>query len=155
MLQPLKPSLKRAAAYAVDCGVAGVAIMSRGGELLAIDGALDADQVRSLVAAVGKQHPDLRVTLFTNEMVVTVDDGRTIYVALAAGCLFVLAVTTHPSPGMGAIVGELRTTIESNLARGSSELGPPPPTGASGTGSPPAEAFVFWPSTFRGRSGAN
>lgn len=150
--------LRPALIHALDDGVGGVAVLKPNGDPIAIGGWLERSEVRGLAALASKQGPpDLLDRLFRGE-IATASDGRTIYLAIAARCVFVLVVADVLSPDSHkATALRLRDEIESAIqARRDAVQIPsgwrPPPTSSGGSGSPPAEAFVFLSGRARGQS---
>jgi hypothetical protein len=139
---------------ALERGAVGVAALSPMGDPLIVMGELDRAEVRALAAAVShRRSADFLERLFDGELVTASVDEREICLCVSARCLFVVVVLGVDRDRALAATEMLRAEIDIVVrAARSSGNWPPPGSGWSGSGSPPAEAFVFPPGE-RGRRG--
>lgn len=145
--------LERAASP--EGGLHGVAVLSPNGEPVGAAGALAHYEVRALAALVSRDGPsDLLRTLFDGELAATTFEHRTVFLAIAARCVFVVALAGDDARRSRAAAAELREDVERLIrnARVSHGDGWIPPTSGSSGSSSPAEAFA-WPPRPRGSPG--
>jgi len=151
------PALEPVLGIAIWGGLRGVAVLSSSGESIEAAGALAAHEARALAAVVAKHGPaDLHDQLFAGKVVASTHEGQVVYLAIAGRCLFVVAIADPSNPHAEHLAKALRDGIErtmrEDLARSFDDWQPPPGS-SGGSGSPPAEAFVFLPG--RGRERPN
>ena len=141
----LVPLLQRA--VAPEGGLHGVAVLSPNGEPVGTAGALAHYEVRALAALVSRDAaPDLLSSLFDGELATTTFEHRTVFLAIASRCVFVVAIAGDDPRGSRAAAAELREDIERLIRDSRASHGAdwvPPTPGSSGSSSP-AEAFA-WP----------
>jgi hypothetical protein len=139
---------------ALYSGLSGVAVLTPKGEPIRVLGDLEHDELRALAALFSKQGtPDLLDRLFRGEIATeSVDADRIAYLAIAARCAFVVAVSHGRLVSTAASyrsASRLRQSIDAVIRTPQKESSdfsmPPPGSAAGGSGSPPAEAFVFLP----------
>ena len=153
-------------------GLDGVAVLSPNGEPLGYAGALARYDVRALAALVSRDGPpDLLHRLFDGELAATMlghetlcarDVGatslehRTVFLGIAARCVFVVALASADLVRSRIAASDLRDDIERLIRDARVPLDAtwvPPPPDPSGSGSP-AEAFA-WPPRPRAPGGRN
>lgn len=170
----LVPLLRRAVdpLRADGGGLEGVAVLSPHGEPLGYAGTLARHEVRALAALVSRDGPpDLLRRLFDGELAATTLDHevlcacdvgatslehRTVFLGIAARCVFVIALAGMDLTRSRIAASDLRDDI-GRLVRDSrvplDATWVPPPPDSSGSGSPP-EAFA-WPPRPRVPGGRN
>ena len=139
--------MQRFALKAVGRGLAAAGVLSPKGRVLAVEGGLDEDELRAIAAFVSHARPaDFLERLFAGELVTATVADREICLGVAARCVFVVTVF---GSGAGArhatelFRSDVEFAIERARDAGRDEW-IPPDGGTSGSGSAPAEAFV-WP----------
>jgi hypothetical protein len=139
--------------------LSGVALLDAAGDTIAVAGELERYEVRALAALVTKRGPpDLVDKLFDGEIVTGSFENKVVYLAIAEGRIFVLAVSGSMSSDSELAVACVRDRIAIAIRlilEPSSDDWVPPSDGGAGSGSPPAEAFVFLPHRRRGGGDPN
>lgn len=144
---------------AMQRGLVAAGVLSPKGAVLAVSGDLEADELRAIAAFVSHARPaDFLDRLFAGELVRATVADREICLGVAGRCVFVLTVL-GPHVGGAVHATELfRDEVDATIALARDSTGEewtPPISGPSGSGSPPAEAFVFLPSSRRTSGGSN
>lgn len=133
-------------------GLPSAAILSPKGDVIASDGVLEADELRAIAAFVCQPRTaDFLDRLFSGELVTATVAEREICLGVAGRCVFILTVLGSAREESLEATALFRQEVDElvGLARADSGRWIPPIPGPTGSGSPPAEAFVFLPTRDR------